>query len=83
MAEDSPISETIDSFSDLLKKARKLRKEMEPNATIHQARDKAEMKKAVLDVKDIIDRLPADQATKIQKDFQSVRELVTRVVDKQ
>lgn len=51
---------------------------------MHQARaNKAEMKKAVLDVKDIIKSLPAGRDAEIQKDFQSVYELVTRVVDKQ
>ena len=51
---------------------------------MHQARaNKAEMKKAVLDVKDIIESLPAGQDAEIRKDLQSVHELVTRVVDKQ
>ncbi|KIJ60080.1 hypothetical protein HYDPIDRAFT_117540 [Hydnomerulius pinastri MD-312] len=42
----------------LLKEGRKLRKDIEPNAPMHQQRNKAELKKAVLDVKGFIHRLP-------------------------
>ncbi|KIJ60090.1 hypothetical protein HYDPIDRAFT_99369 [Hydnomerulius pinastri MD-312] len=42
----------------LLKDGRKLRKDIEPNAPIHQQRNEAALKKAVLDVKDFIHRLP-------------------------
>ena len=72
----------IISSSNLFKKGHSLRKEIEPDAAIHQACDQARMEKAVLRLKDIIDGLPAGRVTEIQKDFQSVHELVTRVVDK-
>ncbi|KIJ59804.1 hypothetical protein HYDPIDRAFT_118051 [Hydnomerulius pinastri MD-312] len=42
----------------LLKEGHKLRKDIEPNAPMHQQRNKAELKKAVLDVKGFIHRLP-------------------------
>ncbi|KIJ60092.1 hypothetical protein HYDPIDRAFT_32519 [Hydnomerulius pinastri MD-312] len=42
----------------LLKEGRKMRKDIGPNAPMHQQRNKAELKKAVLDVKGFIHRLP-------------------------
>lgn len=47
---------------------------------MHQKRDKAEMKRAVLDVKDLIHRLPAS-TQEIQDDLRLTYELVT--VEKQ
>lgn len=44
---------------------------------MHRARDKAEMRKVVLDVKDIVYRLPS-AVPKIQEEFQFVYELVMR-----
>ena len=44
---------------------------------MHQARDKAKIRKAVLDVKDIIDLLPS-AVPDIQKEFQFVYELAMR-----
>lgn len=63
------------SFSALLKDGHNLRKKIEPNAAMHQARDKVAMKEAVLDVKDIIHRLPS-AVPEIQQEFQSAFELV-------
>ncbi|KIJ60100.1 hypothetical protein HYDPIDRAFT_32524 [Hydnomerulius pinastri MD-312] len=48
----------ISEINALLKDGRKLRKDIDPNAPMHQQRNKAELKKAVLDVKDFIHRLP-------------------------
>ncbi|KAG8220598.1 hypothetical protein J3R82DRAFT_2824 [Butyriboletus roseoflavus] len=64
----------------LFKEAHDLRKIIEPNAAMHQAKDKANMKKAVMDVKDLIDRLPAP-APEIQDYFDFAHELV--IVKKQ
>ena len=70
------------SLSALLKEGHLLRKTIEPNAAMHQARDKAAMKKAVLDVKDFIHRLPNPSlAPEIQEDFNVAHELV--MVEKQ
>ncbi|KAI9462690.1 hypothetical protein HD554DRAFT_2175805 [Boletus coccyginus] len=64
-------------ISALLKEGLHLRKTIEPNAIMHQARDKAAMKKAVLDVKDFIHRLPsASFSPEIQDDFHVAYELV-------
>ncbi|KAI9462689.1 hypothetical protein HD554DRAFT_2288449 [Boletus coccyginus] len=69
-------------ISALLKEGLHLRKIIGPNAVMHQARDKAAMKKAVLDVKDFIHRLPSSSlAPEIQKDFNVAYELV--MVEKQ
>ncbi|KAF8139771.1 hypothetical protein EV363DRAFT_1497668, partial [Boletus edulis] len=62
---------------DLVKYGHKLRKEIEPNAIMHQARDKAAMKRAVLDVKDFIYRLPTPNlAPDIRNDFKIAYDLV-------
>jgi len=51
---------------------------------MHQARDKAAMKKAVLDVKDFIHRLPTSSLTpEIQEDFRVAYELVRVMVGKE
>lgn len=78
--EDSSFSTTI-PFSALLKDGHNLRKKIDPNATMHQVKDKANMKQAVLDVKDIIHRLQPASASEIQGDFNLAYELV--MVEKQ
>ncbi|KAF8439473.1 hypothetical protein L210DRAFT_870655 [Boletus edulis BED1] len=65
------------SLSDLVKYGHKLRKEIEPNAIMHQARDKAAMKRAVLDVEGFISRLPTPNlAPDIRNDFKIAYDLV-------
>ncbi|KAI9567009.1 hypothetical protein HD554DRAFT_2039900 [Boletus coccyginus] len=69
-------------ISALLGEGLHLRKTIEPNAVMHQARDKAAMRKAVLDVKDFIHRLPGPSlAPEIRKDLNVAYELV--MVEKQ
>jgi len=69
-------------LSAVLKEGHLLRKTIEPNAAMHQARDKAAMKKAVLGLKDFIHRLPSPSlAPEIQEDFNVAHELV--MVEKQ
>ncbi|KAI9567008.1 P-loop containing nucleoside triphosphate hydrolase protein [Boletus coccyginus] len=70
------------STNALLKEGHLLRKTIEPNAAMHQARDEGAMKKAVLDVKDFIHRLPSPSlAQEIQEDFHIAYKLV--MVEKQ
>ena len=55
---------------------------IEPNATIHQAKDRDAMKKAVLDLKNFIHRLPnSTLPQEIYDDFDVAYELV--MVEKQ
>jgi len=70
-------------ISALLKAGHLLQKRIEPDAVMHQARnrDRAALKKAVLDVKSIIDGLPVQAPDEIQEDTDFVYELV--VVEKQ
>ncbi|KAI9566690.1 hypothetical protein HD554DRAFT_2315329 [Boletus coccyginus] len=63
----------------LLSEGHDLRKNIDPNAAMHQAKDGAAMKKAVLDVKDFIHRLPSPSLSpnsEILKDFHVAYKLV-------
>ncbi|KAF9242380.1 hypothetical protein BU15DRAFT_43965 [Melanogaster broomeanus] len=57
-----------------------LRKEIEPNATMHQRRDIEALKKALFDVKDFISRLPT-AALELQDDLQTAYKFIA--VEKQ
>ncbi|KAI9566710.1 hypothetical protein HD554DRAFT_2040083 [Boletus coccyginus] len=68
----------------LLSEGHDLRKNIDPNAAMHQAKDGAAMKKAVLDVKDFIHRLPSPSLSpnsEILKDFHVAYKLV--MIEKQ
>ena len=61
----------------MLKDGRNLRKMIEPSATIHRAKDKDVMKKAVSDVKNFIHRLPNPTLSQeIHDDFDIAYELI-------
>ncbi|KAF8554534.1 hypothetical protein OG21DRAFT_1462307 [Imleria badia] len=64
-------------INTLLKDGHTLRKMIEPSAAMHQEKEKAAMKKAVLDVKDFIHQLPGSTlAPEIQEDFRVAHELI-------
>jgi len=70
------------SLSALLNEGHDLRKNIDPNAAMHQAKDEAAMKQAVLDVKHFIHRLPTPSLSpEVQKDFHVAYKLV--MVEKQ
>ena len=66
------------SLSALVKDGHNLRKMIEPNATMYREKERTAMRKAVVDVKNFIHRLPTfpSLAPEIQQDFQVAYDLV-------
>ncbi|KIJ21330.1 hypothetical protein PAXINDRAFT_164864 [Paxillus involutus ATCC 200175] len=60
----------------LIKSGQDLRKEIEPNAAMHQNRDVERLKKAALDVKDFIHRLPTPAGPELQNDLQTAYQII-------
>ncbi|KAF8837940.1 hypothetical protein BDN67DRAFT_908328 [Paxillus ammoniavirescens] len=61
----------------LIKDGHDLRKEIEPNAAVHQKRDVETLKKAALDVKNFIHRLPTPAGPELQNDLQTSYQIIT------